>query len=121
MEKAKEAGEKRKVVVNKKNTEQATIFLVKVITQKEDKSIQEKMKKHGEAVLDKESGVKTDVKIEWQLKRNDKEFNLCIALIELLKKMGEVDPTIYIKSGITNEAWKTDTEIPTNDDVNKAF
>eukprot|EP00957_Ditylum_brightwellii_P066779 5067299-Ditylum_brightwellii.AAC.1 len=76
MENTKEAGEKRKVVVNNTIQNKQRKNAVMVTTQKENKSVQEKMTELGEAAPVKESGFETDVNIEWQLKQNDKEFNL---------------------------------------------
>eukprot|EP00957_Ditylum_brightwellii_P167286 12734365-Ditylum_brightwellii.AAC.1 len=63
MEKAKEAGKKRIVVVN---------------THKEDNDIQEMMRERGEAALDKESDFKTDVKLNGNYSATTK--NLTFAL-----------------------------------------
>eukprot|EP00957_Ditylum_brightwellii_P030849 2337402-Ditylum_brightwellii.AAC.1 len=59
--------------------------------------------------------------MEWQLKCTDKNFNLRTATIELLRKMVQVDPSLYIKSKSTNKELKTDKDIPTNTDFNKVF
>eukprot|EP00957_Ditylum_brightwellii_P019972 1507849-Ditylum_brightwellii.AAC.1 len=92
MEQAKEAGEKQKAEVNDVlHTKQAK-NKVKVCTKKEEKSVQERMREHEEAALEKEDGYAMDIKMEWQLKRTDKNFNLRTATLELLRKMVQVDP-----------------------------
>eukprot|EP00957_Ditylum_brightwellii_P182789 13922473-Ditylum_brightwellii.AAC.1 len=92
MEQAKEAGEKQKVEVNDVfHTKQAKNE-VKVSTKKEDKSVQERMREHEEDALEKEDGYATDIRMEWQQKCTDKNFNLPMAMIELLRKMVQVDP-----------------------------
>eukprot|EP00957_Ditylum_brightwellii_P093017 7082024-Ditylum_brightwellii.AAC.1 len=60
MEKAKEAGEKRKMAVNNTIQNKQQKNAVNANTQKEDTSAQEKMKEHGETALDKKSGFETD-------------------------------------------------------------
>eukprot|EP00957_Ditylum_brightwellii_P143966 10969789-Ditylum_brightwellii.AAC.1 len=62
-----------------------------------------------------------DVRMEWQLKCTDKNFNLFTATMELLRKMIQVDPNLYIKSKITNEELKMDKDIPTNAEFNRVF
>eukprot|EP00957_Ditylum_brightwellii_P035778 2712944-Ditylum_brightwellii.AAC.1 len=75
----------------------------------------------GEAALEKEDGYATDIRMEWQLKRTDKKFNLRTATMELLRKMVHVDPSLYIKSKITNEELKADKDIPINAEFNRVF
>ena len=44
-----------------------------------------------------------------------------MAFISLITKMGTVDPSIYVKSKVTNEVWKTPNNIPSAAAFNTAF
>eukprot|EP00957_Ditylum_brightwellii_P171102 13024960-Ditylum_brightwellii.AAC.1 len=92
MEQAKEVGEKQKAEVNNVVHTKQVKNEVKVSTKKEEKTVQERMRERGEAALEKEDGYATDIRMEWQLKRTDKNFNIGTATIELLRKMVQVDP-----------------------------
>eukprot|EP00957_Ditylum_brightwellii_P072713 5526585-Ditylum_brightwellii.AAC.1 len=75
----------------------------------------------GEAALEKEDGYATDIRMEWQLKHTKKNFNLRTATMDLLRKMDQVDQSLYIKSKSTKEELKTDKGIPTNAEFNRVF
>eukprot|EP00957_Ditylum_brightwellii_P157643 11998409-Ditylum_brightwellii.AAC.1 len=85
--KEKKWGGERKVEVNDVSQTKQAKNKVHVSTEKEEHSVQECMRACREAALEKEDGYATDIRMEWQSKRTDKNFNLRTATMELLRKM----------------------------------
>eukprot|EP00957_Ditylum_brightwellii_P168320 12813123-Ditylum_brightwellii.AAC.1 len=82
-----EAGGKGKAEINNVLQTKQAKNEVHVSTKKEEHSVQERMRARGKAALEKEDGYATDIRMEWQLKHTDKNFNLRTATMELLRKM----------------------------------
>eukprot|EP00957_Ditylum_brightwellii_P010705 811378-Ditylum_brightwellii.AAC.1 len=83
--------------------------------------IKAKMKARGEEAVDSEGGFQTPVKIKWQMQQGCESFIICAALINLLTKMGKVDPALYVQSSVNDETWKTPGKIPTGNEFTTAF
>eukprot|EP00957_Ditylum_brightwellii_P060098 4563989-Ditylum_brightwellii.AAC.1 len=79
------------------------------------------MQEIGEISLDKEVGYKTNIKVMWKLKHGATKFDLCNALIILMKKIQQVDDKAYFQSSITNNVHKQPGNIPTGETFNKEF
>eukprot|EP00957_Ditylum_brightwellii_P076605 5822308-Ditylum_brightwellii.AAC.1 len=85
------------------------------------KDIKEKMKARGEEAVNAEGRLHTLVKIKWQMQQGCESFNIRAALINLLTKMGKVDPALYVQTSVTDKIWKTSGKIPTGNEFTAAF
>eukprot|EP00957_Ditylum_brightwellii_P006189 468486-Ditylum_brightwellii.AAC.1 len=100
MEPVKEIGEKRKAEEKKEHNAKQRKNEVNLNTQKEkmNDDIKGKIRESKEKALEAERAFQTEVHIEWPMQRECTTFNLCTAFIRLITKMGNVDPSIYVKS-----------------------
>eukprot|EP00957_Ditylum_brightwellii_P169843 12927506-Ditylum_brightwellii.AAC.1 len=80
--------------------------------EKEGESIREQIKEQCEKALDNASGYQTNVWLEWNINKNCKTFTVRKEVVNLLGKLGQMDPSIYVMLSVTKEVWKTPTEIP---------
>eukprot|EP00957_Ditylum_brightwellii_P172441 13128683-Ditylum_brightwellii.AAC.1 len=114
-----ETGEKRKTKEKGEKQSKQRKNKVQLNTQKEEttKDIKEKIREQGEKVLDTEQGFQMEIQLEWSMQHKCTIFNLCTAFVNLINKMGPVDPSICVKSEVTKEVWK----FPSNISSGKAF
>eukprot|EP00957_Ditylum_brightwellii_P103681 7899297-Ditylum_brightwellii.AAC.1 len=79
------------------------------------------MKERGEMAVDTKSRYQTDVQVKWNMKSGYIRFNIRAALITVLERIQQVDPSVYVRSNITNTLWKNTMDIPTGNEFSTAF
>eukprot|EP00957_Ditylum_brightwellii_P195870 14923524-Ditylum_brightwellii.AAC.1 len=120
MELANKAGEQQKATEPTKKPNKASKQGV-ILNAKEENptAIRGQIKERGESTLDHEFGFKTAVKIEWKLPKACLQFNVQVAVINLLTKMIQVDPSLHTQSSVTTAKWKKPKDIPKDAEFTK--
>eukprot|EP00957_Ditylum_brightwellii_P154220 11736601-Ditylum_brightwellii.AAC.1 len=121
---ADKIGEKQKVVEHAKILSKQSKKTITLNTQDDKEavvSVAELTKERGETALNIKLGYQTSVIFEWAMKQGIKTFNIYNAVINLLKKIGQVHPSMYVQSGATKAVQKNPDEIPSEADFTKAF